>query len=56
MFTYLREALTARFIAKGIPEPLFMERVVIQTLTLFVYNRLMSLMWRARYGTIEPIT
>ena len=24
-FTYLREALTARFIAKGIPEPLFCE-------------------------------
>ena len=35
MFTYLREALTARFIVKGIPEPLFVRRVVIQTLTLF---------------------
>ena len=26
-FTYLREALTARFIAKGIPEPLYVRRV-----------------------------
>lgn len=27
LFTYLREALTARFILKGIPEPQFVERV-----------------------------
>lgn len=31
---YLREALTARFIPKGIPEPPCVERVEIQTLTL----------------------
>ena len=38
-FAYLREALTARFIVKGIPEPLCVGRVEIQTLTLFLlYN------------------
>ena len=37
MFTYLREALTARFILKGIPEPQNVRRVEIQTLTLFLF-------------------
>ncbi len=34
----LREALTARFILKGIPEPLCVRRVVIQTLTYSMLN------------------
>ena len=38
MFTYLREALTARFIPKGNPEPQNVRRVEIQTLTLFFHT------------------
>ena len=38
LYTYLREALTARFIPKGIPEPQIVIRAEIQTLTLFLYK------------------
>ena len=34
----MREALTARFIAKGIPEPLYVRRVAILALTLFSFT------------------
>ena len=48
LFTYLREALTARFIVKGIPEPQGVRRVEIQALTLFHFITYLSPTRRAQ--------
>lgn len=46
----MREALTARFILKGIPEPLNVRRAVDKTLTLFLFNTRLIEGLQARYS------